>query len=102
MRITPEIKKRLIFAIPLIILFYFADNLAELYRMTAGQGVYKLANTLTDLSRMLDNPLPSLYPYDLLFGLFCASVVLMVVTVKGKKAKKFRQDVEYGSARWSA
>ena len=100
MKISPEMKKRLLFAIPLVILLYFTDKLAELFRLAAGTGVYKLTNALANLPRMLDNPLPSLHPYDLLFALVCTGAVLGVVYAKGKKSKKFRQDVEYGSARW--
>lgn len=100
MKISPEMKKRLLFAIPLVILFYFTGKLAELFRLAAGAGVYKLTNTLANLPRMLDNPLPSLHPYDLLFALACTGAVLGIVYAKGKKSKKFRQDVEYGSARW--
>jgi len=100
MKISPEMKKRLLFAIPLVILFYFTGKLAELFRLAAGAGVYKLTNTLANLPRMLDNPLPSLHPYDLLFALVCTGAVLGIIYARGKKSKKFRQDVEYGSARW--
>ena len=37
---------------------------------------------------------------DWLIGLIGAAVVRLVVYVKGKNAKKYRKDVEYGSARW--
>ena len=37
---------------------------------------------------------------DWLVGLIGAAVVRLVVYVKGKNAKKYRKDVEYGSARW--
>jgi len=100
MKISPEMKKHLVFAIPLIILFYFTGKLAALFRLAAGTGVYKLTNALANLPRMLDNPLPSLHPYDLLFALVCTGAVLAIVYARGKKSKKFRQDVEYGSARW--
>ena len=35
-------------------------------------------------------------------GLIGAVIIRLVVYVKSKNAKKFRKDVEYGSARWSA
>ena len=37
---------------------------------------------------------------DWLVGLIGAALVRLVVYVKGKNAKKYRKDVEYGSARW--
>lgn len=46
------------------------------------------------------NPLPSIYPIDLLFGLACGAAVRLAVYLKGKNAKKYRHNVEYGSARW--
>lgn len=39
---------------------------------------------------------------DWLVGLIGAALIRLVVYVKGKNAKKYRKDVEYGSARWEA
>ena len=46
------------------------------------------------------NPLPSLYPGDLLVGIACGAALRLAVYLKGKNAKKFRHNEEYGSARW--
>jgi type IV secretion system protein VirD4 len=43
---------------------------------------------------------PSLHPFDLLFGLVLAGVMRLVLYVKSKNKKKFRQGEEYGSAVW--
>jgi type IV secretion system protein VirD4 len=43
---------------------------------------------------------PSINPNDLLAGLIVAAVIKFIVYTKGKKAKKFREGREYGSARW--
>lgn len=98
--ITPALKKRLMFAIPLLTLFYFANKFSALVRLSAGEGIRKLANALTDMSGLLDSPLPSFNGIDLLVGLACAGAIFAMVQSKSKRAKKFRQDVEYGSARW--
>ncbi len=45
---------------------------------------------------------PSLHPLDLLIGIAGAVIVRLAVYIKGKNAKKFRKNLEYGSARWSA
>ena len=37
---------------------------------------------------------------ELLVGITGAVAVKLLVYMKGKNAKKFRQGVEYGSARW--
>lgn len=100
MKLTPEMKKGIIFAIPLVLLFYVADKVAALFRLAAGDFTAKLLYTFMNINHLFDNPLPSFHPADLLFGLAVAGAVLGVVYSKRKNAKKFRQDVEYGSARW--
>ena len=37
---------------------------------------------------------------DLLIGIIGAAIIRLVVYVKSKNAKKYRKNVEYGSARW--
>ena len=44
--------------------------------------------------------LPSFYPFDLLVGVMVALLIRLVVYEKSKNAKKYRRNVEYGSARW--
>ncbi|MEY1995831.1 VirD4-like conjugal transfer protein, CD1115 family, partial [Streptococcus pyogenes] len=44
--------------------------------------------------------IPSLNPRDLLVGVSVAALVKLIVYIKGKKKKKYRQGKEYGSARW--
>ena len=45
---------------------------------------------------------PSFHPVDLCVGIAIAAAMRLGVYVKGKNAKKFRKNMEYGSARWSA
>lgn len=100
-QMTPETKKKIMFAVPLVLLFYLANKFSQLVRLSPGaDGLNKMINALSGLSRLLEQPLLSFYPTDLLVGLLCAGLVLAMVHSKSKKAKKFRQDVEYGSARW--
>ena len=44
--------------------------------------------------------LPSFHPVDLLVGLCCGAALRLAVYFKGKNAKKYRKNMEYGSARW--
>ena len=53
-------------------------------------------------ARAFADPLPSLYPSDLVIGAICGIALRLVVYLKGKDAKKFRHNVEYGSARWGS
>ena len=39
-------------------------------------------------------------PFDLLIGILFGCLLKLIVVVKGKNAKKFRKNHEYGSARW--
>ena len=48
----------------------------------------------------LASPLPSFHPQDVLAGMAIAMAFYAAVYVKGRNAKKFRHNVEYGSARW--
>ena len=43
---------------------------------------------------------PSIHPLDILFGLVLAGVMRLVLYIKSKNRKKFRQGEEYGSAVW--
>ena len=48
----------------------------------------------------LSNPLPSFHPLDLVVGIVCGAGLRLAVYLKGKNAKKYRHNEEYGSARW--
>ena len=52
------------------------------------------------LDKLFANPLPSFHPRDLLIGVAGGIALRLVVYYKAKNVKKFRQGVEYGSARW--
>ena len=60
----------------------------------------KLLHLTNGISAAFANPLPSLHPFDLCVGIAGAVTVRLIVYSKGKNAKKFRHNQEYGSARW--
>ena len=60
----------------------------------------KILGFFNTLSVALQNPLPSFYPLDLLVGIICGGGLRLAVYMKSKNAKKYRHNVEYGSARW--
>lgn len=96
--------KRLIMRnIPYVIVFYLVDKVAWLYRYCIGESlIEKLGVLFLNFSLAFQNILPSLHPQDLCVGATGALLVKLAVYLKGKNAKKYRQGVEYGSARWSA
>ena len=102
---TKQLKKQLILNIPYIILGLLATNLGEAWRIAAGVNASeKVQSLILDgvFATAFSNPLPSLYPWDLLVGIACGTALRLAVYLKGKNAKKFRHNEEYGSARWSA
>lgn len=60
----------------------------------------KILGFFNTLPVALQNPLPSFYPVDLLVGIICGGGLRLAVYMKSKNAKKYRHNVEYGSARW--
>jgi len=96
-------KKRMAMLVPYMAVFYLADKSAWLYRFcTGGSLADRLAVLFLNFPLAFENPLPSLHPRDLLAGAAGAVLAKAAVYMKGKNAKKYRQGVEYGSARWSA
>ena len=96
-----DVKKLIILNIPYVIIFYLVDKVSWLYRHVTGDMVgMKLVNTFTNFNLAFRNPLPSLHLTDILVGIAGALIFKAVVYYRSKNAKKFRQGVEYGSARW--
>jgi type IV secretion system protein VirD4 len=56
--------------------------------------------SMTGLGNVMTKLLPSLNRFDLLVGFAGTVMIFLVVLYKKKNAKKWRKDVEYGSARW--
>ena len=100
---TKQLKKQLILNIPYIILGLLATNLGEAWRIAAGVNASEKVQSLVldgVFATAFSNPLPSFYPGDLLVGIACGAALRLAVYLKGKNAKKFRHNEEYGSARW--
>lgn len=96
-----ELKRLIILNIPYLVIGLVATNIGETWRMSAGfDSSEKILSFITTLGTAFQNPLPSLYPLDLLIGLCAGAAIRLAVYLKGKNAKKFRHKVEYGSARW--
>ena len=96
-------KRLLIRNLPYGIVFYLVDKVAWLYRYCVGNSlIEKLGVLFLNFSLAFQNVFPSFHPQDLCIGVIGAVLVKLAVYLKGKNAKKYRQGVEYGSARWSA
>lgn len=98
---TKDIKRLVILNIPYVILGLLATNLGEAWRLAAGMDISeKILALFGTIPVAFGNPLPSMYPVDLCVGLVCGAVLRTAVYLRGKNAKKYRHNVEYGSARW--
>ena len=96
-----NVKKLVLLNLPYFLLGLFATNLGEAWRLATGADAS--AKTLSFFSTLpvaLGSWWPSLHPLDLLVGLCCGAGLRLAVYLKGKNAKKYRHNVEYGSARW--
>jgi type IV secretion system protein VirD4 len=60
----------------------------------------RILSFMTTLPAALSIPLPSLHLFDLMVGIICGILLRIAVYLRAKDAKKFRHNVEYGSARW--
>lgn len=98
---TKEIKRLVILNIPYVILGLLATNLGEAWRMAAGTDISgKILALFGTIPSAFGNPLPSMQPVDLCVGLVCGAILRISVYFRSKNAKKYRHNVEYGSARW--
>ena len=96
-----NIKKLLILNIPYLLVGLFATNLGEAWRLAEGADMSaKLLSFFSTITVAMGNPLPSFHPMDLMVGIICGAVLRLAVYIKGKNAKKYRHNEEYGSARW--
>ena len=96
-----DIKKLLILNLPYILLGLFATNFGEAWRMAQGADASaKMLSFFSTLPVALASWWPSLHPLDLLVGVCGGGGLRLAVYLKGKNAKKYRHNVEYGSARW--
>ncbi len=97
-----EIKRLVILNLPYFIMGLLATNLGEAWRLAEGgaDASAKILGLISTMPIAWQNPLPSLHPFDLAIGAICGAGLRLAVYLKGKNAKKYRHNVEYGSARW--
>ena len=96
-----NIKKLLLLNLPYFLLGLYATKLGQAYRLATGADLSgKLLHLMEGFVAAFQSPVPSFHPADLLVGLCCGAALRFAVYMKGKNAKKYRKNMEYGSARW--
>ena len=94
-------KKLIIPNLPYAILGLYATKLGQAWRLAPGAGLSeKLLRIMDGLVLAFQSAAPSFHPIDLLVGIACGVGLRLAVYMKGKNAKKYRQGMEYGTARW--
>ena len=98
---TVKLKKLLLKVLPYLLFGLFCTHFGQAWRMAEGTNTSERLLSFFQTARAaFRNPLPSLHPVDLLTGLLCGAGLWAAVYVRGKNAKHFRHNIEYGSARW--
>lgn len=94
-------KKLILLNLPYVGMGLLATKLGQAYRLAPGSDLSgKLLHFMEGLTAAFETALPSFHPVDLCVGIAFAAAIRLAVYVKGKNARKFRKNVEYGSARW--
>lgn len=97
---TDTLKKQVILHLPYLLFLLVFAKLGEAVRLAPGADA---SQKLLGLSEGFTLAFQSVWPgagIDWLVGLCGAAAVRLAVYLKGKDAKKYRKNVEYGSARW--
>ena len=96
-----NIKKIILPNLPYLLFALLGTKCGQAARSAPGLDFSQKALHILDGFRLaFKSLLPSFHPADLLVGLLIAAALRLAVYVKGKNAKKFRKNMEYGSARW--
>ena len=99
---TDTLKKQVILHLPYLLFLLVFAKLGQTVRLAPGADA---SQKLLGLSEGFTYAFQSMWPgagIDWLIGLCGAAIMRLAVYLKGKDAKKYRKNVEYGSARWSA
>jgi len=96
-----KIRKYVFPNIPYMFILWICLKFATAFRLAGGANfAERLMNTMEMTGPAFANIAPGLNPFDWLVGFIGAALIRLIVYQKAKKSKKFRRDVEYGSARW--
>ena len=96
-----NLKKLILPNLPYLLFVYLFDKAAQAARLAPGADFSaKVLSIGEGFTAAFSSFVPSLAPVDILVGVAGAVLIRLIVYFKGKNAKKYRKNVEYGSARW--
>ena len=98
---TDKLRKYVLPNIPYLFIGWACLKVGTAYRLAAGAGFgQKLLGIMQTIGVAFADFAPGLNPADWLVGIVGAVGFRLLIYCKAKKAKKFRHDAEYGTARW--
>lgn len=98
---TDKIRKYVLPNIPYLFIGWACLKMGTAYRLAAGANFgEKLLGLMQTIGVAFADFSPGLNPADWLVGIVGAVGFRLLIYFKSKNAKKYRRDVEYGSARW--
>ena len=98
---TDKIRKYVLPNIPYLFILWACLKLGTAYRLAVGTGFgEKLLGIMSTIGPAFETIVPGLNAADWLVGIVGAIAFRLLIYVKSKNAKKYRRDVEYGSARF--
>ena len=98
---SDKIRKYVLPNLPYLFVFWFFSKIGTAYRTAPGTDFgTKLMGMLDTFPKAFETYWPGLGGIDLLVGLAGAAGVYLLIQSKIRKAKKFRRDAEYGTARF--
>ena len=96
-----RLKKWILPNLPYVGIALFATKLGQAIRIAPGADFSgKVLHMMDGMHAAFSTAVPSFHPLDLCVGVLVAAAIRLTVYVKGKNAKKFCKNTEYGSARW--
>ena len=96
-----RLKKWILPNLPYVGIALFATKLGQAMRIAPGADFSgKVLHMMDGMHAAFSTAVPSFHPLDLCVGVLVTAAIRLTVYIKGKNAKKFRKNTEYGSARW--
>ncbi len=84
-----------------VLITLFSTKIGQGWRMAPGADFsQKMLHIVEGLKDAFESIAPSFHLFDIAVGCIISLVIAIAVYMRGKNAKKFRKNEEYGSARW--
>ena len=97
---TDNVRKYVLPNLPYLFFFWFCLKLGTAFRLAAGDNfAVKLVNMGQTIGPAFQSGAPGVHGSDWLIGMIGTAALRLIIYIKAKNAKKYRKDVEYGSAR---